>query len=70
MTQCKRNPILENVTREADTLATRFWERAASDRGLIYKEWLNCLKKATIEVKKTQFCHNLPHGKGNKINDL
>ena len=52
MSQSTKNPILDKTTREADTLATRYWERAASDRELAYKQWLNCLKKATIEIKK------------------
>ena len=54
MTQYKRNPILEKMTKEANTLATRYWERAASDREQAYKQWLNCLKKATIEIKKNK----------------
>ena len=52
MSQSIRNTILDKTTKEADTLATRYWERAASDREQAYKEWLNCLKKATIEIKK------------------
>jgi len=54
MIQWKRNPILNKATREADTLATRYWERAASDRAEAYQKWLNCLKEATIAIKRSQ----------------
>jgi hypothetical protein len=52
MSQSTKNPILDKTTKEADTLATRYWERAAGDREQAYKQWLNCLKKAVIEIKK------------------
>lgn len=51
MNRYKPNKIVDKISREADELASRFWERAASDRATAYKNWLNCLKKATIEIK-------------------
>jgi len=52
MTQLRKNLSIKQLVGECDALATRYWERAASDREQAYKQWLNCLKKATIEIKK------------------
>lgn len=51
MNKYKRNPIVDKISREADNLADSFWKQAASDRATAYQNWLDCLKKATIEIK-------------------
>ena len=45
---------LNKKIKEADELAARHWERAASDRAEAYQKWLNCLKEATIAIKRSQ----------------
>lgn len=46
--------LLRRLIRECDELAARHWERAAGDRAESYRNWLNHLKKATIEIKNEQ----------------
>ena len=41
----KRNPILEQLTRESDDLAARFWRQEASSKEQGYNDWLNCIRK-------------------------
>ena len=46
-----RNPQLEQLTRESDELASRYWSQAASSRERAYKEWLNCIKKGADSIR-------------------
>jgi len=49
---------MRKITQKADDLASRYWDLAASDRKEAYRKWLDCLKAATIEVKKNKLHGN------------
>ena len=41
----KQNPEMEQLTRESDDLAARFWRQEASSKEQGYNDWLNCIRK-------------------------
>jgi len=52
MPQLRKNPSAKQLVGECDALATRFWERAASDREQAYEKWLQQVKKSADFIRQ------------------
>jgi len=50
----KSGPVLPSEIRRLDDLAARYWEQAASGRGLAYNQWLNEVKKVAKNIEKVK----------------